>query len=221
MRPSGERDVTETKTDYRVIPIAELRRDGTQTRAHVSAERVAQYAERARAGESFPAPVAFWDGALYWLSDGFHRVAAYESSGFENVECDVRRGTKADAILHGIAANVGHDRAGMPRTNADKRRAVQMAIAALAEKAATWPDARLAEHCGVSMPTVAHVREQLALFEGEGDGANDEANAARAQELAIKAIDRLVSGLAKKCARVELAKHLRAWADRLEADGGR
>ena len=49
---------------------------GTQPRAEVNGPTVADYAEDMLAGASFPPVTVFYDGAHYWLADGFHRCLA-------------------------------------------------------------------------------------------------------------------------------------------------
>jgi len=83
---------------------------------------VAEYAEHI---ESLPPVVVFYDGTAYWLADGFHRVAAHVKAGRESVLADVRQGHRRDAILHSVGANAAH---GLRRTNADKRRAVEILL---------------------------------------------------------------------------------------------
>ena len=110
----------------RQIPIASLRLDGgTQIRQARSEETIADYAEKMRAGEVFPPVIAYYDGAEYWLADGFQRVMARGLTGASTLNVDVRPGTQRDAILFACGANAEH---GAPRTNADKRRAVEVAV---------------------------------------------------------------------------------------------
>lgn len=136
------------------IPIASLRRDAELTcRVKGTSPRVvAEYADAMRAGMTFPPVVAFKDpeGTL-WLADGFHRVAAVESTGAAFILADVRDGTRADALVHAAGANAAH---GFRRTTADKRRAVALLLAAFPE----WSDRRLAETAQVSDKTVTASR---------------------------------------------------------------
>ncbi len=83
------------------------------------------YSEDMAAGAVFPAIVLFFDGAEYWLADGFHRREAAEAAGLEAIACDVREGGLRDTILFSVRANAAH---GLRRTNADKRRAVTILL---------------------------------------------------------------------------------------------
>lgn len=128
---------------------------GTQARAHIDGEKVDDYAERMREGDRFPAVVAFFDGAENWLADGFHRRLAALKAGVI-LDADVRPGTLRDAILYAIGANAFH---GVQRTNADKRRAVEMLLRD--PEWVKWSDTVLASHAHVSQAYVSNVRRDL------------------------------------------------------------
>lgn len=49
------------------------------------------------AGVVFP-PIVFFDGADYWLADGFHRLIAAEELGLTEFDADVREGTRRDPL---------------------------------------------------------------------------------------------------------------------------
>lgn len=100
-----------------------LRLDGgTQSRAALDPATVARYVEVLREeGKTLPPITVFYDGTAYWLVDGFHRVAAFQEIGRTLIQAQIRQGTQRDAILYSVGANATH---GLPRTNADKRRAV-------------------------------------------------------------------------------------------------
>jgi hypothetical protein len=68
----------------------------------------------------------FYDGAEYWLADGFHRVHAAQKLRRLTIAADVRQGTRRDAVLLSARANAEH---GLRRTNEDKRRAVLTLLA--------------------------------------------------------------------------------------------
>lgn len=95
---------------------------GTQTRAGLNEETIEDYAHAMLDGVAFPPVVIFYDGSKHWLADGFHRVHAAQRAKKVEIDAFVRQGTRRDAILYSVGANGGH---GLPRTNADKRRAVE------------------------------------------------------------------------------------------------
>lgn len=141
-----------------MIELAKIRTDGgTQSRAAINDETVADYAEAmADPNTVFPAVIVYFDGRDYWLADGFHRVAAWERVGRVEVPADVRQGDRRQAILHSCAANASH---GLRRTNEDKRRAVMTLLED--DEWASWSDRQIAEKCRVSHPFVAKLRSSL------------------------------------------------------------
>lgn len=127
---------------------------GTQPRAHLNPETVTEYANAmADDGCVFPPVTVFYDGADYWLADGFHRVAASKEAGFADIDADVRQGTRRDAVLFSVGANADH---GLRRTNEDKRRAVLTLLND--SEWAGWSDREIARQCGVSHPFVSSLR---------------------------------------------------------------
>lgn len=128
---------------------------GTQIRARIDTDTVSQYAEEMLDGKTkFPPVVVFHDGSAYVLADGFHRVMAASRNGAEEILADIRKGTRSDALKFALGANTSH---GLRRTNADKHRSVELALA-------EWPelsDVELARICAVSANTVKAVRSEL------------------------------------------------------------
>jgi len=152
--PGGSTNKLELKT---------IRVDGdTQTRDVLNPEVISDYADRMRAGDTFPPVVVFYDGADRWLSDGFHRVEAAKLAGLKTIAADVRQGGKREAILHGIGANAHH---GLRRSNADKRRA---ALALLNDPEwSQWSDREIARQCGVSNTFVSSLRSVTVNVDSE------------------------------------------------------
>lgn len=141
------------------VSLSAIRVDGgTQTRAQIDEATVNDYAESMQAGTVFPAVVVFYDGATYWLADGFHRVAAATQAGLTEISAEVRQGTQRDAILHSVGANAAH---GLRRTNADKRRAVERLLRD--EEWGRWSDREIARRCAVSNRFVSNMRQQLSV----------------------------------------------------------
>ena len=126
---------------------------GTQIRSCLDTNTVDDYATAMVEGAVFPPIVVFHDGSRYILADGFHRVMAATRNGFKDIECEVHKGAKSDALKYALGANSKH---GLKRTNADKRRSVVLALN-------EWPklsDSKLAELCAVSQPFVGDVRRE-------------------------------------------------------------
>ena len=146
-----------------MLRIDQIRRDGgTQPRAQMDWTVVAEYAADMGQGAAFPPVVVFYDGADYWLADGFHRVEAAKSLGLVEVAADVRQGTRREAVLYSVGANSNH---GLRRTNEDKRRAVMTLLND--EEWRGWSDNRIAQLCGVSHTFVGSLRSSLATVASE------------------------------------------------------
>ena len=134
------------------IKISEIKTDaGTQSRAAICDETVADYAEAMAAGDQFPPLTVFHDGSSYFLADGFHRIMASQRQGATMVDCVVHKGTRQDALKFSLGANRTN---GLRRTNADKRHAVEMALREFADRS----DRAIAEICGVSYTSVGRFR---------------------------------------------------------------
>jgi hypothetical protein len=153
----------ETKT-IREIPICKIRTDRTQSRAGLNPDTVREYAETmkeylddADSQRRFPPLIVYLEEngeeKIYWLADGFHRLAAADEIGCNFVWCEIRQGTYRDALRESLRSNIAH---GLRRTNEDKRYAVGLVLAD-----ADWrglSDRAIADMCGVSPPFVATVR---------------------------------------------------------------
>jgi hypothetical protein len=129
---------------------------GTQSRAKIDENVVAEYADSMKDGASFPPAVVFHDGAEYFLADGFHRYFAAKKCGSPGLSCDVREGTLRDAILFSFSANGTH---GLRRTAADKRKAVMAMLEDIEWQ--DWSDREIARQCCVSHPFVAAIRKEM------------------------------------------------------------
>lgn len=135
------------------LKLAEIVTDaGTQVRAGLNEATVADYAEALADGAEFPPVIVFHDGDRYIAADGFHRIHAALKNGARVIECDIRKGGKAAALMFALGCNVHH---GLRRTNADKRHAVELAV----KEFGKFSDAALAEMCAVNRELVAEVRK--------------------------------------------------------------
>ncbi|NTB01093.1 ParB/RepB/Spo0J family partition protein [Agrobacterium tumefaciens] len=139
------------------LKLSQIRTDGgTQSRASLNENVASEYADLMRSGTVFPPLVVFHDGADYWLADGFHRHEALGLAGLEEVDADLRQGTRRDAILYSVGANASH---GLRRTNEDKRRAVSTLLQDA--EWSTWSDREIARRTGVSNQFVGTVRSSV------------------------------------------------------------
>ena len=144
--------------ERKLLGIDVIRIDGgTQCRAEINEPKVSEYADLIESGVVFPAVRVFFDGVDYWLADGFHRYHAHKQAGQAAINADVEKGTARTALLYAISANAEH---GLPRTNADKRKAVQTMLDDFEWQ--DWSNAEIARHCKVSVTLVATMRGDAA-----------------------------------------------------------
>jgi len=130
--------------------------DGTQSRVIINQQVVAEYAEALTNGVELPPVVLFFDGTSYYIADGWHRFHAYRAIGALTILEDVRVGTKRDAQRYSLSANSAH---GLPRTNADKRKAVEIALADDEWSCFSLND--VAKLCAVSKNLVSEVKNGM------------------------------------------------------------
>src|SRR5208282_4488739 len=101
----------------------------------------------------FPRLVVVQDGETLYLAEGFHRAAACKKAGINEVQVEIYKGTRNDAVLHAAGSNVTH---GLRRSREDKRRAVSRLLAD--EEWSGWSDRFIAHMCRVSDKLVASMR---------------------------------------------------------------
>lgn len=197
------------------IPIAQLTRD-PELSCRVKGcnpKIIGEYTSRIQTGAVFPPVTAFRDAdGVTWLADGFHRVAAHEAAGRDDIAIDLRDGSRLDALAFAAQANTGH---GLRRTTADKRRAVVMLLAARPD----WSDRQIADSAAVDHKTVASVRRastgeipQLTRQGADGKtrrvakvkrGRPKAPRAVRALRPFAKALERVAKGHPEAAAEIE------------------
>ena len=142
----------------RRVPIDQLTLDErAQPRVVIQGAIIAEYAEEMRNGAQFPPIDVFWDGETMWVADGFHRTLAAIEAGETTILARVHQGDLDDAILFSVGANSAH---GLRRTNADKRRAVLVALRSPKQQDKSARE--IARLCGVSHQTVLNIEKKLA-----------------------------------------------------------
>lgn len=127
---------------------------GTQIRASIDQQVVADYAEAMTTGATFPPIVLFHDGNTHHVGDGFHRLMAAQRNQFRDIDADVRVGTQHDALWFALGANKAN---GKRLTDADKMHAIKLALQA-------WPDrssVQIAEQLGCTNAYVGRIRYQV------------------------------------------------------------
>lgn len=140
-----------------MLALARIRLDGgTQPRAETDSTTIEDYCHAMQAGAMFPPLVVFHDGQDHWLTSGFHRYHAAVAAGFEETDCDVRQGTRREAVLFSAGLNAEH---GLRRTNDDKRRAVRKLLED--EEWRSWSDAEIARRARVVQSFVSTMRAEM------------------------------------------------------------
>ena len=141
------------------ISISDIRLDpSTQVRLKTDNEVVTDYAEAMERGDKFPPVVVFFDGEVYWLADGFHRVYAAMSIDLTEIDADIRHGSKRDALECALGEN---DKHGLRRTNADKRNAVRVMLED--EEWSKLSNCQIAVKCNVGEALVRKMRPQICI----------------------------------------------------------
>lgn len=140
------------------VPLELIQDDpATQPRERLDDETVERYADAMAEGQQLPPIIIYHDGETYWLADGWHRREAARRLQRASILAEVRRGGKREAILHAVGANATH---GLPRSNADKRRAVTIMI-----NDPEWSkmsDHEIARRTRTSQPFVSKIRRELS-----------------------------------------------------------
>ena len=141
------------------ILISDIRLDpSTQVRLKTDNEVVTDYAEAMQRGDKFPPVVVFFDGEVYWLADGFHRVYAAMSIDLTEIDADIRNGSKRDALECALG---GNDKHGLRRTNADKRNAVRVMLED--EEWSKLSNCQIAAKCNVGEALVRKMRPEICI----------------------------------------------------------
>jgi len=151
-----------------LIELAQVRTDGgTQPRVSMDEETLTAYVERMilsstgsivdPEGGTWPPLEVFEDEhQQLWLADGFHRYMSAQKAGLTRFQARLHRGAQRDAILFSMGVNATH---GKRRTNADKRRAVTIALQD--DEWGSFANARIAKLCKVSSSFVDKLRLEL------------------------------------------------------------
>lgn len=129
---------------------------GTQARVKLSQATINDYAEQIKDGAEFKPVVIYADGIRQYLVDGFHRYFAHKQAGREEMAAYITSNTLRAAVKASLSVNAKH---GLPRTHADKRKAVQRALDDF-----EWQDesdAEIAKMCVVSKSLVRKMRDEL------------------------------------------------------------
>lgn len=141
------------------LNILNIRIDGgTQPRQAINYDVVKNYAEAMREGTVFPPVTVFFDGAEYWLADGFHRYHATKSNATTTIEADIHQGSVEDAREYSYGAN--KDR-GYSMSAEDNKEIVRKML--LDPRYKDWTQSRIAKHVGVTEMFVSRVKASMEI----------------------------------------------------------
>jgi hypothetical protein len=137
------------------VPIGLIRTNGgTQYRECINDLTMQDYLAAMKDSVEFPPIETVFDGNVYWVTDGFHRLAAYSRLGRPFMEVSYINGTLADAQLLALSANAAH---GLPRNQLTKKRIALEAIKNPAFKDSSSYE--IAKFCGLSEPFIRGLRD--------------------------------------------------------------
>ncbi|MHC4403899.1 MAG: ASCH domain-containing protein [Planctomycetota bacterium] len=128
--------------------------DEMHPRVRLGKTVINDYAQAMKDETELPLIVVFQQGRKYWLADGRHRLEAARRIGRQEIMADVRKGARREALLYAVGANAEH---GLRRTNADKRKAVQLLLDA--PECRQWSVNLIAQACNVSWDLAEAVRK--------------------------------------------------------------
>lgn len=138
------------------IPLSKIDTEqSVQVRAVIHQETVERYAEHIQTPRAVPLPPILVFGpdsrGMYFLSEGWHRYEAHKKANRDAILATVKEGGWKDALEHALSSNATH---GLPRSNKDKRRVVELALKHWSE----WSSHKIAEKCAVGDDLVNEIR---------------------------------------------------------------
>lgn len=140
-----------------MLALDKIRLDGgTQSRAELSEETIAEYAECV--ADLPPVDVFVDEEETHWLADGFHRHAAFVRAGRKKILCVLHDGDVHDARKFSAGCNAAH---GNRRNREDVRAAILMLVRdeKWKEKSDNW----VATSVGCDPKTVAKARSDFGI----------------------------------------------------------
>lgn len=181
MTPAAEPVSTvpaKARPKVRSLKLAEISRDPRiQPREQMQESVIREYAadmagptpdDPDKVPDVFPPVLVFHEvyegNDIYWLADGWHRVYAAERAGVDAVKAEIREGGLNAAMIAAAGANAKH---GLRRTNADKRRSVNMLLNHPQVIAEGWSDGSIARAAQVTREMVSSIRRAIVAAGGE------------------------------------------------------
>ena len=134
-----------------------------QPRNELNSDAIRQYTADMKAGDIFPPIDIVNVNGKNYVTSGWHRVLAARGAGKENIDAYITDGTLDDAMWFSCASNVEHDKSGSRRTNADKQKAVKMALKLERYQNGQMNYSEIARHVGVAKVTVQRWADKLGI----------------------------------------------------------
>jgi hypothetical protein len=116
------------------------------------------------------APVRVFEDekGVFWLADGFHTHEAFRRAKRKMIPADVSKGSRRDALRYALSANARH---GLPRSNKDKRKVVNMALDD--PEWSGWCFTAIADLCAVSHTLVSNINHEREAARQEAGVVSD------------------------------------------------
>ena len=144
------------------LPVDKIKLDPKlQPRNELNADAIQQYADDMRNGDQFPPVEIKKVNGKYLLTSGWHRTLAAQRAKLTTISAIITEGTWDDAVWEACAANVEHDKSGSRRTNADKQKAVKMALQLERFHNGMMNYTKIADHIGVDRTMVSRWYNKL------------------------------------------------------------
>ena len=148
------------RTRLRKFSVEELVVDERlQTRAALNQAVLRDYAKAMGQEQKFPPLLVGIINDVSYVVDGFHRLEAAKLAGLTELQAETFEGTWQEGLESALGANTTH---GCRRTNADKRKAVSLALVPFWDKS----DTVIADLCGVADRFVAKMRKTVQVANG-------------------------------------------------------
>ena len=153
------------KADLVMVPIAaiEYRDKATMSRVELSKEAIENYTDMwidAGTGYPFAGPsiLLFYDGSTNYIARGWHRIMSAIEAGKTEIPCEVRNGSKEDAIWFSAGCDYKH---GVRKSRVDKERSVRMAIEVRMRATAKVSYREIGKLCHCSRELVRKVHDNI------------------------------------------------------------
>lgn len=142
-----------------LIPISEITVDSSlQPRNGLNKDKLTEYSKILLDISDFDPVDLFYDGSIYWLADGFHRVEVYRKASKSHIPAAVHEGTRRDAILFGIERNTKH---GLGLCLKERKNAARRLL--LDSEWSLWSNNQIGKICSIDHKTVQRLKTEVTV----------------------------------------------------------